>query len=185
MTMSSNSTLSGQSMKSSPDVGMSLASTMGQNGHEMPPKPLSDLWPKGEIVKQRMLLTTQFYEDKVISIAGTYQQCALKKTQDGNLDKALCALEENQPLRKLKIPWGKKNEWTQILAPSHTQKSTNIINRNTCSLWLAVTFIEMCLTARIPWLKSYIYIYTGHFPCLLGAVPQSCLRGCLLRYSPQ
>ena len=37
-TQSSKNTLSGLSAKSSPDLGMSLLSTVGQNDHEMSPK---------------------------------------------------------------------------------------------------------------------------------------------------
>ena len=37
------STLSGLSMKSLPDLGISIPSTMGQNDHDVSPKPQSNL----------------------------------------------------------------------------------------------------------------------------------------------
>ena len=47
MALSSNATLSGLSAESLPDPGMSVPSTMAQNGCEMPPKPWSNWRPWG------------------------------------------------------------------------------------------------------------------------------------------
>ena len=47
---SSNSTVSGISMKSSPDLGMSIPNAVGQIGHEVPPKSLSKLRHKRRVL---------------------------------------------------------------------------------------------------------------------------------------
>ena len=49
--------------KPSSELGMSLPSNMGQNGHEMPPKVWSDLWPQGGCVNYKLALTKSTAND--------------------------------------------------------------------------------------------------------------------------
>ena len=58
-TWSSNITLSDLSAKSSQELGMSLASNVGQNGHEMPPKVWSNLLPSGGLVNHKLAFACQ------------------------------------------------------------------------------------------------------------------------------
>ena len=58
-----------------------------------------------------------------------------------------------------------------------------IINWDTCSFWIGVTcYWGVCWIARTL-CQNHIYISLSTYLC--GAVPQSCLRGCLPGYSPQ
>ena len=43
--------------KPSSELGTSLPSNTGQNGHEVPPKAWSDLWPQGSCVNYKLALT--------------------------------------------------------------------------------------------------------------------------------
>lgn len=57
-------------MKSSPDMGMSIPNTVGQIGHEMPPKSLSKVDTTGGFCKKKKCCTIQFYKIWVISSVG-------------------------------------------------------------------------------------------------------------------
>lgn len=63
-------------------------------------------------------------------------------------DEPLCALGK-QPLRYISGRFF--FYWTQILASSHTLKSTKLLTQSICSLWLAVIFNQdVCPNAWIP-----------------------------------
>ena len=49
--------------KPSSELGTSLPSNTGQNGHEMPPKVWSDLWPQGGHVNYNLALTKSIAKD--------------------------------------------------------------------------------------------------------------------------
>ena len=79
-------------MKSLPDVGMSIPSTVGQISHEMPPKFWLDKKGKGCGI---MLPTIQFYKNQAISHLATVVidlHHILQGIQGKDQDEALCAL---------------------------------------------------------------------------------------------
>ena len=50
--------------KPSSELGTSLPSNTGQNGHEMPPKVWSDLWPQGGCVNYQLVLSKSIAKEK-------------------------------------------------------------------------------------------------------------------------
>ena len=49
--------------KPSSELGMSLPNNEGQNGHEMPPKVWSELWPQGIHINYKLALTKSIAND--------------------------------------------------------------------------------------------------------------------------
>ena len=66
------------------------------------------------------------------------------------MNEAFCALGKTGRTGLQKVrDFQEKILWTQFLASSHTQKSTNILNRDLWSSWLAASlYRDVCLTAR-------------------------------------
>ena len=66
--------------KPSSELGTSLSSNKGQNGHEMPPKVWSNLWPQGGLVNYKLTLTKSIASDwttksSAICLYGDWTPC--------------------------------------------------------------------------------------------------------------
>ena len=86
--------------KPSSELETSLSSNVGQNGHEMPPKVWSDLWPQGGCVNYKLALTKSMANDWTtktfaICLYGEWTPCysCWPSTTGGSLgwSEALCA----------------------------------------------------------------------------------------------
>ena len=89
----------GYQQKPSSELGTSLPSNTGQNGHEMPPKAWSDLWPPWGCVNYKLTLTK-----------GTANDCTTKAF-------AICLCRDWTLLLQLLTfnnPWG-SSRWREAL----------------------------------------------------------------------
>ena len=136
-------------MKSSPDLGMSLPSTMGQSGHEMPPK-------YGWVCDhEEALSTTNWYlpsactRIKSCAAAVADFQCPLKGFQGGEQKRdTLCSGKNWQDRSSDSWILSGADFMSLILVSPYIYKSTKILHGDDCSFWLAETFWKnMCLTA--------------------------------------
>ena len=84
--------------KPSSELGMSLSSNMGQNGHEMPPKVWLDSWPQGAVS------TTNWHLPRTLRM--TEQQRHLPSASTETEPHAAIAVDLQQPLREFRVEWG-------------------------------------------------------------------------------
>jgi len=105
--------------KPSSELGTSLSSNKGQNGHEMPPKVWSNLWPQGGLVNYKLTLTKSIASDwttksSAICLYGDWTPCCYS-----------CSTVPEGVQGVGKIPWRRKWQPTPVLLPgkSHGQRS--------------------------------------------------------------
>ena len=84
--------------KPSSELGTSRPGNAGQNGHEVPPKAWSDLWPQGGRVNYKLARTKSIANDWItkafaICLYGNWAPCCYS-----------CWL--SQPLREFRVGWG-------------------------------------------------------------------------------
>ena len=84
--------------KPSSELGTSLSSNKGQNGHEMPPKVWSDLWPQGGCVNYKLAL--------IKSTANDWTTKAFAICLHGDWTPCCLAVDLQLPVREFKVEWG-------------------------------------------------------------------------------
>ena len=96
---SSDNTLSGLSMKSLLDLGMSLPSTAGHSDHEMPPKH-GQIWLWAGPADWKLALASCLYKDWIMTTTRCWPSTPPRKElRVETKNKAFCALEKPQENR--------------------------------------------------------------------------------------
>ena len=128
MALSSNATLNGLSAESLPDPGTSVPSTMAQNGCEMPPKPWSNWRPGRGHADRRQAPPSAPVKTESGATAAAGLQHSLNSAEAAVRNEASCSGEDGRAsLQTVRCLQGRFS-WAQILASSHTLRSTKVSN---------------------------------------------------------
>ena len=173
---------------------MTLPSNTEQNGHEMPPKVWSDLWPQAGCVNYKLALnksiannwTTKafaiyLYGDWTPRCHSCWPSTNPKGVQVGVRHSLLQGIWWDTSLDRWMFL--ETDFMISILASSQVQRSTESLHGDIRSSWLTKTFSKM--NASGYWMppspKPYILTFCH---CCFGAVSQNYLRCCLPGCSP-
>ena len=179
--------LSGLSIKSSPE---SIPSSMGQNGHEMPPRVWLNLlpWWGAVTVACQGHLPSASVEAGSCAGAAADLWPVLKGVQGGERGEALCAPGKHGTGLWLVRYFQEPISWSQSLHLFRSGKALNPFKVTSAPHCLQKTFRK--ISAWMPWTppspKSYILTspYTASSEQSLSAI-WGCLVGCSPHFDPK